>query len=69
MAGDAGAVSGAQDAARQPESIRVLVADDHALYRRGLEMVLGAEEGIQIVGEASDGAEAIRRVEDCPTSC
>src|SRR6187549_829607 len=46
------------------ESIRVLVADDHALYRRGLEMVLGAEEGIEIVGEAGDGAEAIRRVEE-----
>jgi two-component system NarL family response regulator len=42
----------------------VLVADDHALYRRGLEMVLGQEEGIEIVGEASDGAEAIRRVEE-----
>ena len=46
------------------EAIRVLVADDHALYRRGLEMVLGQEEGIEIVGEASDGAEAIRRVEE-----
>ena len=46
------------------ESIRVLVADDHALYRRGLEMVLGAEEGIEIVGEAGDGAEAIRRAEE-----
>jgi len=46
------------------ESIRVLVADDHALYRRGLEMVLGTEDGIEIVGEASDGAEAIRRVEE-----
>jgi DNA-binding NarL/FixJ family response regulator len=46
------------------ESIRVLVADDHALYRRGLEMVLSAEEGIEIVGEAGDGAEAIRRVEE-----
>ena len=46
------------------DSIRVLVADDHALYRRGLEMVLSAEEGIEIVGEAGDGAEAIRRVEE-----
>jgi DNA-binding NarL/FixJ family response regulator len=46
------------------ESIRVLVADDHALYRRGLEMVLGAEDGIEIVGEAGDGAEAIRKVEE-----
>jgi DNA-binding NarL/FixJ family response regulator len=49
---------------RGSEPIRVLVADDHALYRRGLEMVLGQEEGIEIVGEASDGAEAIRRVEE-----
>lgn len=46
------------------EPIRVLVADDHALYRRGLEMVLGAEDDIEIVGEAGDGAEAIRRVEE-----
>ncbi|MGL5859039.1 MAG: response regulator [Angustibacter sp.] len=52
------------DGVRGPEAIRVLVADDHALYRRGLEMVLGAEEGIEIVGEAGDGAEAIRRVEE-----
>jgi DNA-binding NarL/FixJ family response regulator len=49
---------------RGSEPIRDLVADDHALYRRGLEMVLGQEEGIEIVGEASDGAEAIRRVEE-----
>ena len=49
---------------RDGEAIRVLVADDHALYRRGLEMVLGQEDGIEIVGEASDGAEAIRRAEE-----
>jgi len=51
-------------AALRGEPIRVLVADDHVLYRRGLEMVLGAEDGIEIVGEAGDGAEAIRRVEE-----
>ncbi|HKG50237.1 MAG TPA: response regulator transcription factor [Actinomycetales bacterium] len=51
-------------AALRTEPIRVLVADDHVLYRRGLEMVLGTEEGIEIVGEAGDGAEAIRRVEE-----
>jgi DNA-binding NarL/FixJ family response regulator len=59
--------SGAARGSAEPkdgEAIRVLVADDHALYRRGLEMVLGQEEGIEIVGEASDGAEAIRRVEE-----
>jgi DNA-binding NarL/FixJ family response regulator len=43
------------------EPVRVLVADDHALYRRGLEMVLSAEPDIEIVGEAGDGAEAIQQ--------
>src|SRR6476469_7068786 len=43
------------DPSGQPEPIRVLVADDHVLFRRGLEMVLQAEEGIEVVGEAGDG--------------
>jgi DNA-binding NarL/FixJ family response regulator len=41
------------------EPIRVLVVDDHALFRRGLEMVLGQEPDIEVVGEAGDGAEAV----------
>lgn len=41
--------------------IRVLVADDHGLYRRGLEMVLSQEPDIEVVGEACDGLEAIER--------
>lgn len=44
--------------------IRVLIVDDHALYRRGLQMVLGTEEGIEIVGEAADGLEAVERAEE-----
>ena len=43
------------------EPIRVLVVDDHALFRRGLEMVLEQEPDIEVVGEASDGAEAVER--------
>jgi two-component system NarL family response regulator len=39
--------------------IRVLIVDDHALFRRGLEMVLGQEVDIEVVGEAADGAEAV----------
>jgi DNA-binding NarL/FixJ family response regulator len=39
--------------------IRVLIVDDHALFRRGLEMVLGQESDIEVVGEAADGAEAV----------
>lgn len=46
------------------DAIRVLVADDHVLYRRGLEMVLGQEPDIDIVGEAGDGAEAVDLAED-----
>lgn len=41
------------------EPIRVLVVDDHALFRRGLEMVLQGEPDIEVVGEASDGDEAV----------
>ena len=41
------------------DPIRVLVVNDHALFRRGLEMVLQQEPDIEVVGEASDGAEAV----------
>jgi two-component system NarL family response regulator len=46
------------------ETIRVLVADDHVLFRRGLEMVLQVEPDISVVGEAGDGLEALRRAEE-----
>src|SRR5690242_21610182 len=49
------------------EPIRVLVVDDHALFRRGLEMVLEQEPDIDVVGEAEDGAEAVQKaVETTP---
>jgi DNA-binding NarL/FixJ family response regulator len=40
--------------------IRVLIADDEALMRSGLRMILEAQANIEVVGEADDGAEAIR---------
>ena len=46
------------------EPIRVLVVDDHALFRRGLEMVLAQEDDIEVVGEAGDGAEAVEKAAD-----
>jgi len=39
------------------EPVRVLVVDDQELFRRGLTMLLGAEPGIDVVGEAGDGDE------------
>jgi DNA-binding NarL/FixJ family response regulator len=45
------------------ERVRVLIVDDHALFRRGLMLVLESEEGIDVVGEAEDGDEAIARAE------
>ncbi|GAA1737762.1 response regulator transcription factor [Brachybacterium phenoliresistens] len=40
-------------------SIRVLLADDEPLVRQGLRMILDSEDGIEVVGEAADGAEAL----------
>ncbi|MFC0672634.1 response regulator transcription factor [Brachybacterium hainanense] len=39
--------------------IRVLLADDEPLVRQGLRMILDSENGIEVVGEAADGAEAL----------
>jgi len=41
-------------------TIRVLVADDQDLVRTGLRLILGTLEGIEVVGEARDGQEAVR---------
>jgi len=38
----------------------VLIADDHRLYRDGLESILAREDGIEVVGRASTGEEAVR---------
>ncbi|MCD0451209.1 response regulator transcription factor [Actinocorallia sp. API 0066] len=46
------------------DPIRVLIVDDHALFRRGLEMVLSGEAGIDVVGEGGDGLEAVDRARD-----
>jgi DNA-binding NarL/FixJ family response regulator len=42
-------------------ALRVLIVDDHALFRRGLQMVLEQEDDIDVVGEAADGAEAVEK--------
>jgi two-component system nitrate/nitrite response regulator NarL len=47
----------------QTTEIRVLVVDDHNLFRRGLTALLAAEPGLCVVGEAADGGEALRRAQ------
>jgi DNA-binding NarL/FixJ family response regulator len=44
--------------------IRVLLADDHPVYRQGLAMLLSGIDGIEVVGTAADGAEAERAAAD-----
>src|SRR5689334_25108636 len=41
-----------------------MVVDDHALFRRGLEMVLGSEEDLELVGEAGDGSDAVNKAQE-----
>jgi DNA-binding NarL/FixJ family response regulator len=43
---------------------RLLIADDHAMVRRGLRMVLDAEPDLRVVAEAGDGAEAVRLADE-----
>ena len=42
------------------DPIRILVADDHLIIRQGLRLILEIEDDFEMVGEAADGAEAIR---------
>jgi DNA-binding NarL/FixJ family response regulator len=44
--------------------IRVLIADDHGVMRKGLRLQLEQHEGIEVVGEASDGRDAVRLADE-----
>lgn len=52
-----GGAAGAHDVA--PDVVRVVVVDDHPVVRDGLRGMLGAEPGLEVVGEAADGVEAL----------
>jgi two-component system NarL family response regulator len=49
---------------RSNDAIRVLIVDDHALFRRGLEATLQLEPDIVVVGEAGDGNEALVKAQE-----
>jgi DNA-binding NarL/FixJ family response regulator len=54
------------DIINMPESIRILIVDDHAVVRKGLAMVLRLEPGLEVVGEAENGQaglDAARRLD------
>lgn len=46
------------------EAIRVLLADDHTLFRKGIRTMLGQMPGIEVIGEAASGSEAISLAND-----
>jgi DNA-binding NarL/FixJ family response regulator len=48
----------------EADRLRVLVVDDHALFRRGLQTILEQEADLELVGEASDGAEAVDKAQE-----
>ncbi|HDH09945.1 MAG TPA: response regulator transcription factor [Chloroflexi bacterium] len=45
------------------KSIRILIADDHAIVRKGIRALLATEADIEVVGEAADGKEAVEKAE------
>ncbi|MGO4425733.1 response regulator transcription factor, partial [Streptomyces sp. MCAF7] len=48
-------------------ALRVLIADDHAVVRQGLRMILSLDDDIKVVGETTNGREAVRLARElCP---
>jgi len=54
--------TGRENEERPSPAITVFLAEDHAIVREGLKMLLGQEGDIEILGEAGNGREAVRRV-------
>ncbi|SEG77131.1 DNA-binding response regulator, NarL/FixJ family, contains REC and HTH domains [Thermomonospora echinospora] len=51
------------DGAPGPTRTRILLADDHALVRRGVRLILDGEPDLEVVAEAGDGAEALQQAD------
>ncbi len=50
----------------RPDRLRVFLADDQSLVRSGFRMLIEAEDDMTVVGEAGDGAEAVRKLTEQP---
>ena len=51
------------------DNIRVLIADDHAVVRRGLKTLINSEPGMSLVDEAADGVEAVQKAKALQSRC
>ena len=56
MAGEYGIIHGME---KEGDTINIIIADDHAIIRSGLATLLETESDLRVVGQASDGAEAV----------
>ncbi len=56
--------AGTATATEKTATIRILLVDDHTILRQGLRRLLEGEEGIEVVGEARDGREAVARAKE-----
>src|SRR6201982_1435099 len=45
---------------KRSQNIRIVIADDHPIFRDGLRRLLEAEPGLKVIGEASDGSDAVK---------
>lgn len=48
------------DIKRSQQTIRIVIADDHPIFRDGLRRLLEAEPGLKVIGEAADGSDAVK---------
>ena len=46
-------------------AIRILVVDDHSVVRQGLKMFLGLDPELEVIGEAVDGADGVKKAKSC----
>src|SRR5579862_4200642 len=49
---------------KKESSVRIVIADDHTIFRDGLRRLLEAEPELEVVGEAADGAEAVSQTRE-----